>query len=88
MALEQLETELETFRNGVAGWADHAGEFVLIKGKEAEGFYSSYSDAVQAGYQKFDLEPFLVKKISVMEHLHFIPPLMRVVPSGPLHPSD
>lgn len=86
--LERLETELETFRACVGTWSDHAGKFVLIKGREAVGFYSSYSDAVQDGYARFELEPFLVKRVSAIEHLHFIPPLMREVPNGPLHFSD
>ena len=72
-----LAVELKTYRANVESWSDHIGEYVLIKGESVVGFYSSYGDAVQSGYSEFDLEPFLVKQVSVIEHVHFIPPLMR-----------
>ena len=57
-----LEAELETYRNNVEKWSEHMGEYVLIKGDEVSGFFSSYSDAVTSGYANFGLEPFLVKE--------------------------
>ena len=53
-------------------WAEHAGQYVLIKGEEIGGFYSSYDDALTAGYEKFGLTPFFVKQISVVEQAHHI----------------
>lgn len=82
-----LEAELATYRNNVENWSDHMGEHVLIRGDEVAGFFSSYGDAVKAGYKTFGLEPFLVKRVSVVEQVHFIPPLMRS-PDAALHPVD
>jgi hypothetical protein len=44
-----------------------SGKFVLIKGDEVSGIFDSYRDALIAGYERFQLEPFLVKQIAVVE---------------------
>ena len=44
-----------------------SGKFVLIKGDEVAGIFDSYRDALKAGYERFRLEPFLVKQIAVVE---------------------
>ena len=72
-----LEPELETYSKMLDSWSDHVGEFVLIRGEQVVGFYSSYRDAVTVGYDKFGLDPFLVKQISILERSHFVPTLMR-----------
>lgn len=82
-----LEAELATYRRNAQNWSDHVGKYVLIRGDEVAGFFSSYGDAVEAGYKNFGLEPFLVKRVIVIEQVHFIPPLMRS-PDGALHPTD
>ena len=82
-----LDTELETYRNNIEHWSDHIGKYVLIKKDKVVGFYSSYGDAIQSGYSNFDLEPFLIKQVSVIECIHFVPPLMRVA-DGSFHSSD
>lgn len=71
-----LDKEMETYQELVSGWDDKIGEFVLIRGEEVVGFYPRYTDAVTAGYEKFGLESFLVKQVSVLEQSHFLPPLM------------
>ncbi len=71
-----LEKELETYKASIGDWTDHIGEFVLVKAEEVVGFYSSYGDAVQVGYSRFELEPFLVKQVLALEQIHFLPPLM------------
>ena len=45
----------------------HSGKFVLIKGDKVAGIFDSYRDALMAGYAQFQLEPFLVKQIAVVE---------------------
>ncbi|MHC5540918.1 hypothetical protein ACYOEI_22065 [Singulisphaera rosea] len=48
------------------------GRFVVIKGDEILGMWDSYQDALEAGYHKYGLEPFLVKKIQQSEPVnHF-----------------
>ncbi|HEX3127145.1 MAG TPA: hypothetical protein VH394_07425 [Thermoanaerobaculia bacterium] len=68
-----LEKELETYAKKLnALKAEHEGKFVLIHGEDVVDTFSSYEDAIKAGYQKFDLEPFLVKQIRAIEQVQFI----------------
>ena len=69
MALEQ---ELATYQKSLEGWSDQEGKYVLIHESEAVDFFSSYEDALKAGYGRFGLEPFLVKQIQAIEQPHFI----------------
>ena len=70
MALEQ---ELATYnRKLVELKAEHEGKFVLIHGDEVVDTFSSYDDAIKAGYAQFKLEPFLVKQIRSIEQAQFI----------------
>lgn len=46
---------------------NNEGKFVLIHGDELSGVWGTYEDALQAGYDKFGLSPFLVKRIQWME---------------------
>lgn len=64
-----LEKELETFRRELPRLlADPAnqGKYVLIKGETVAGIYPTMDEAVDAGYARFGLPPFLAKLI--VEH--------------------
>jgi hypothetical protein len=68
-----LEKELETFRNRLSELrAENEGKFVLIHGSQVVDVFSSYDDAIKAGYDRFGLEPFLVKRIQAMEQAQFV----------------
>ena len=72
-----LEKELDIYARRFREWGDHEGQYVLIKwkGEEEEAscdFFSAYDDAIKIGYEKFGLEPFLVKQIRAIEQMHFI----------------
>ncbi len=67
-----LKRELVTYQNNLEEWSEHEGEYVLIKGAEVCGFFSSYSDALRQGYEKFKLDGFFVKQVHMIEHVHFI----------------
>ena len=69
MALEQ---ELATYQDNLKEWSEHEGKYVLIKGKKICGFFSSYDDALQQGYEKFKLDGFFVKQIHMIEYVHCI----------------
>lgn len=47
-------------------------KFVLTKGDEVQGFCDTDEDALQARYQAFDLQPFMVKKVSSYEQFQCI----------------
>ena len=68
-----LEKELAVYRSKLPELkAENEGKFVLIHGEEVVDFFSSYDDAIKAGYSKFGLEPFLVKQIHALEQAQFI----------------
>lgn len=67
-----LEKEMETYKRKSAELAAHEGKYVLIKGDDVVDFFSSYEDAIKAGYQKFSLEPFLVQQIRATAQVQFI----------------
>jgi len=65
-----LEKELATYRRKLEELVAHEGKFVLIHGDDVAGTWDTYEDAIQAGYEKFNLEPFLVKRIEWVETVH------------------
>jgi hypothetical protein len=65
-----LERELETFQRELpALLTDPAkrGKYALAHGDRVEGVYPSVDAALDAGYDHFGLEPFLVKAITEHE---------------------
>jgi hypothetical protein len=73
-----LEKELATYRNKLTELKEHEGKFVLIHGDEVVDFFAAYEDAIKAGYQKFSLEPFLVKQINAIETVQHV--TRRILP--------
>lgn len=68
-----LEKELETYKRKLPELkAQHEGKFVLIHGDEIVDTFSTYEDAIKAGYQKFQREPFLVKQVLAVEPVFFV----------------
>ena len=67
-----LEKELVTYKKRISEWKDSEGKFVLIHGEEIGGIFTSYEDAINEGYAKYQLNPFLVKQINAFEQVHFI----------------
>jgi hypothetical protein len=67
-----LEKELETYKKKLPEWKSQEGKFVLIHGEEIVDFFSTYEDAIKSGYQKYKLDPFLVKRIHATEPIFFI----------------
>jgi hypothetical protein len=64
MAGEALQHERQVFDSHLNEWRQsHPGEFVLIKGGNVVGFYSSLEEAFREGTRRFGLEPFFVRQI-------------------------
>jgi len=68
---EPLQKEIETYQRNLPNLLSEEGKFVLICGTKIEGLFSTYEDALQAGYTKCGLGPFLVKKIQAIEPINF-----------------
>lgn len=66
-----LQQELETFERLRDQLLQDEGKYAVIGGQELLGVYTSYDDALKMGYERYGLAPFLVRKISVMEPVHF-----------------
>lgn len=80
-----LERELETYRSKLQELkAEHEGKFVLIHGTEVIDTFSSYDDAIKAGYQKLGLDPFLVKQIRAIEQVQFVSRFVDPVAGYPI----
>ncbi len=73
-----LELELDTYRANLPGLLDRAGQFVLIHGRDVVGVYGSRDEALEAGYERWPAEAFLVKRIEAAEKFvvvnRFTPP--------------
>jgi hypothetical protein len=75
-----LEKELETYKRKLPELKGQEGKFALIQGEEIVDFFSTYEDAIKSGYQKYRLEPFLVKQVHAAEPVFFIS--RNVVPTA------
>jgi len=71
-----LEREQETFKRKLPELKEAEGKFALIQGDDFVGVFGTYEDAMAAGYQKFELNPFLVKQIQAVEQVHFVTRLL------------
>lgn len=81
-----LEKELETYKRELPNLLANEGKFALIKGDKVIDFFTSYEDALKAGYKLAGLEPFMVKKIQAIEEVHFF--TRNIVPSATLSRAD
>lgn len=66
-----LDTELATYERELPSLLASEGKFVLIQGDQVIGVYDTYRDAVQSGYDRCGLTPFLVKRIQIIEQIQY-----------------
>lgn len=66
-----LEKELATYQEKLPELKKDEGKYVLIHGDRIVDTFSTYEDALKAGYKEFNLEPFLVKQIQSVEPLYY-----------------
>jgi hypothetical protein len=65
-----LENEIAVYARELPKLIPQSGRFVLIHGDEVVDTFPDYKAALRAGYEKFGLEPFLVKMIQAVEQVH------------------
>lgn len=65
-----LEAELKTYYAHLDELLVDEGRYVLIRGETILDTYDTYRDAIQVGYDKCRLDPFLVKKIQAVDQVH------------------
>jgi hypothetical protein len=66
MALD-FDAELRTYRKHLPELLGSENKFLMIRGEEVDGAFDTYAEALEAGYAKCGLEPFLVKQIRSAE---------------------
>lgn len=65
-----LEVELAAYERELPNLLPQEGRFAVFFGDRFVGTYDTYHDALQAGYDAAELNPFLVKKIGRSEQVH------------------
>jgi len=71
-----LEREMETYIKKLPELKDKEGKFALVHGDDVVDVFAAYEDALKAGYERFQLEPFLVKKIEAIETVQAVTRLL------------
>jgi hypothetical protein len=69
--MADLERELETYKKALPSLLAEVGRYVLVFEDQIDGTFESYADAIQSGYQKHGVKPFLVKRIATDETIAF-----------------
>jgi hypothetical protein len=59
-----LERELATYQANILELLASEGKYVLIQGDDIAGCCDSYEGALEAGYDRYGLEPFLGKRLA------------------------
>ncbi len=64
-----LEKELEAFRKALPELLSRGegGKYALIHDDQLTGVYDTREQALQEGYNRFELKPFLVKEVEAVE---------------------
>jgi hypothetical protein len=78
MALDQ---EVSVYNAHLIDLLLNKGKYVLIAGAEIGGVVESYERALEARYEKYGLEPFLIKQISRAEPIYYFSRDLRACPS-------
>ena len=65
--LMALDDELRFFRSHLIDMlgsnGEYEGKYSVIKGSDVQGPFETYEEALEAGYGRYGLVPFLVKKL-------------------------
>jgi len=71
-----LQRELEYFQKHKPEYLKlYQGQFVLIKGGQFAGAFTTEAEAYKAGLEKFGNEPFLIKQVLDDDGMVFYPAL-------------
>ena len=70
---DPLKVELGAYRSQLKKFLPHAGEYIVMQGVDPLGFYASYEEALDAGYDAYGDTFFLVKQVVEEEKPHSLP---------------
>lgn len=66
-----FEAERRTYEEHLPELLDSVGKFVLILGEEIGGPFDTYAAALEAGYERHGVQPFLVKQVTAVEPVQY-----------------
>ena len=72
--IRNLKQELDAFRRALPvllADADKRGQFALVHGEIVADVFPTFDAALEAGYDRFGLDPFLVKEVTEHERSHY-----------------
>jgi hypothetical protein len=67
----ELEHEMRVYQGNLIDLLQNEGKYVLVCGDKMSGPFETYEAALENGYEQFGLVPFLVKRISKTEPVHY-----------------
>lgn len=72
-----LKEEREFFEQSLPEWLNkYNGKVVLVKGKELIGVFNTEDEALSEGARRFQLQPFLIRRVQPQQAEVSIPALM------------
>lgn len=66
-----FEVERRTYETHLPELLGSVGKFVLILDERIDGPFDTYEAALDAGYQKHGVRPFLVKRVGAVEPVQY-----------------
>ena len=66
-----FEKEMATYDANLIDLLGSQGKYVLILGDEISGPFDTFDEALDVGYDKYGLAPFMVKQIHKAEPIHY-----------------
>jgi hypothetical protein len=66
-----FEVERRVYEDHLPELLGSVGKFVLILGGEIDGPFETYVAALEAGYEKYGVQSFMVKEISAVDPVQY-----------------
>lgn len=66
-----FEREMATFDAHLHDLLSAEGKYVVVREDQISGPFATFDEALGAGYDRYALEPFLVKQIRRAEPIHY-----------------
>lgn len=66
-----FEREIAAYESHLIDLLDSPGQYVIILGEEISGPFATLDEALDGGYDKYGLKPFMVKQIHKPEPIHY-----------------
>ncbi len=72
---------MATYQAHLPDLLNHEGDFVVIAGDQVAGTWPTLDEALEAGYDRYGLDPFLVKQVWRAEPIQYFSRDLPACPS-------